>query len=31
MDRVLVFDDGRLVFDGLPGAAVEFYVELASR
>jgi biotin transport system ATP-binding protein len=31
MDRVLVFDDGRLVFDGLPGAAVEFYRDLAAR
>ncbi len=31
MDRVLVFDAGRLVFDGAPGAAVEFYVELATR
>lgn len=31
MDRVLVFDEGRIVFDGLPEAAVEFYTELASR
>lgn len=31
MDRVLVFDDGRLAFDGPPAAAVAFYVELASR
>lgn len=30
MDRVLVFDDGRLVFDGLPESAVGFYVELVS-
>lgn len=31
MDRVLVFDDGRVVFDGPPAEAVAFYVELASR
>nr|WP_198663993.1 ABC transporter ATP-binding protein [Jiangella endophytica] len=31
MDRVLVFDDGRLVFDGRPQEAVEFYVDLVSR
>lgn len=31
MDRVLVFDDGRLVFDGRPAEAVEFYVDLVSR
>ncbi|TDD71308.1 ABC transporter ATP-binding protein [Jiangella aurantiaca] len=31
MDRVLVFDDGRLVFDGLPADAVAYYVDLASR
>ncbi|SEE76462.1 energy-coupling factor ABC transporter ATP-binding protein [Jiangella alba] len=31
MDRVLVFDDGRLVFDGLPADAVAFYVEISSR
>ncbi|MBB5789465.1 ATP-binding cassette domain-containing protein [Jiangella mangrovi] len=30
MDRVLVFDDGRLVFDGLPAEAVAFYVDLSS-
>lgn len=30
MDRVLVFDDGRVVFDGLPAEAVEFYRGLAS-
>jgi biotin transport system ATP-binding protein len=27
-DRVLVFDDGRLVFDDLPGAALEHYRKL---
>ncbi|TDC46267.1 ABC transporter ATP-binding protein [Jiangella ureilytica] len=31
MDRVLVFDEGRIVFDGVPAAAVDFYVDLASR
>ncbi|RIQ28134.1 energy-coupling factor ABC transporter ATP-binding protein [Jiangella rhizosphaerae] len=30
MDRVLVFDDGRIVFDGLPADAVSFYVDLSS-
>lgn len=29
-DRVLVFDESRLVFDGQPGAAVDFYLELTS-
>lgn len=30
-DRVLVFDDGRLVHDGAPAAAVDFYLDLMDR
>ncbi|MBB6170568.1 biotin transport system ATP-binding protein [Nocardiopsis mwathae] len=30
-DRVLVMDDGRIVFDGAPGAAVDFYTGLMAR